>query len=247
MNNITALFRQLMVKFKFEFPIPEDIQKFILSNKHSLAVKVLKSVDNYGLFYGLVLRIYFGAKKMGLSLSVAQSIFMLWVISASITSLLAAGMYFAYYDDENIRSINPSNNMPLNSIEKTDDSGAEKQFKKRNTPQAGSAVRIGIQLFSAENTDNKTAESITDSIASTLVGLKGKDIIFNLRKGRTASINKIITGSVGKLGDTYIITAKMIDIEKSKVIYVTSENVNSSEKFNEACKKIGTRISDNIQ
>ena len=92
MSEQINIFQRVLERYKFQEPMSADMQKYMLTSKRDMLLQTLKSVGEYGFFYGLVLRVFFGAKRIGISLSVVQSAIVTGIISMIIILSIAAGV-----------------------------------------------------------------------------------------------------------------------------------------------------------
>lgn len=94
MRDSAALLKKILGKYRLEVPVPEDIQQYAAAIKRTVLVDVYKSAGSYTVIMGIPLRIYFGVKKIGFSLSFVQSAFVAAFSSLAAVSLLSAVMYY---------------------------------------------------------------------------------------------------------------------------------------------------------
>ena len=65
--------------------------------------------------------------------------------------------------------------------------------------------------------------------------------------GQFMALNKLITGSLGKLGGKYVITAKMIDLESAKIELAVTETVENNKMLSSAAKVVARKLLDGIE
>ena len=65
--------------------------------------------------------------------------------------------------------------------------------------------------------------------------------------GQFMALNKLITGSLGKLGGKYVITAKMIDIESAKIELAVTETLQDNSMLSSAAKIVARKLLDGIE
>lgn len=86
----TRNLEELLDKYKFARPVPEDARKEILASKKKNLVRVLKSVGAFSALYGVLLSVYFVLKKLGVSIPFAKLI-----ISGLTAAAVTYGGYYA--------------------------------------------------------------------------------------------------------------------------------------------------------
>ncbi len=241
----TELFQRLMSKYRFSEPVPLDMQKYINSTSKRALKSSLKSLQNYSAPYGAVINTYYAVKKLGAkpSLAIAKAITAA-VYAALSATIAAAALYISADHAQKTVTIEPATVKTeiMEPIKKTAAADETQIIKKVK-------FRIGINRFEANNIDRGTAGKVTDSIKSRLISTLGEDHVLDLRDGRkqTASVNMMLTGSVGKFGDTIFISAKVINVEKSNVLVAVNERVRPGKKINRVCSDIAKKISNEIK
>jgi TolB-like protein len=75
------------------------------------------------------------------------------------------------------------------------------------------------------------------------VQLKGPDKIIALTANRNRTANFILFSSIEKIENSYILTAKIVDVEKGNVVFATSENAETANSITTACERLADRVS----
>lgn len=88
-DNKTQLLEQLLDRYKFTRPVPEDVREEILSSKKKNLVRVLKTVGAFSVAYGALLSVYFAIKKLGVAIPVAK-----FIISGITVAAVCYGGYY---------------------------------------------------------------------------------------------------------------------------------------------------------
>ncbi len=253
MNEKMNLIQKLLEKFKFTGPLAPADQAFILSSMREALVSTLKVLNQYSFVYGMVLKIFFMARRMGIRITAAQSALMLGIITVFAAAAIAGGITVA-------RGLLTSGNEPLpleRVLKKIEEPNSrdmslkiaekEKVGEKKIENSPVIAYRLGIEGFSNDNIDRNKSLLVTERIRAGLAGYLGSGSIINLSDGnRTRNFNLLLTGSVGKLGSLIMISAKVVDLEKGSALYITDENINSDSEIISACDRISGRIAEKI-
>ncbi len=243
MNDRLNIFEGLLNKFAFRESVPVEARRFALNYKRKALEITLKHFGELNLFYGYVLRVFFSVRKAGFNISVLQSKILL-----SFIILIASGAVYAsviyYTDSDNGTVTNERGEQERKTILKEIKDKPDAIKKEANIKEpVAIKYRFGVQQFTGDVIDVSVLNRVTDSIADKLIKREGRDSIVNLKRiGKYHNYNRLLTGSVERLGMTYIITAKIIDVESSKVLYVTTEEAASIEGIEEACSLIIERI-----
>jgi hypothetical protein len=253
MNDNLNIFEQALDKLAFRQPVPFEARQFALYNKRKALELTLKKFGDYSVYYGLVLRIYFYAIRLGITLSVLQSKIILFAVSA----IACGALYSAAYLTANIlkKGVAIPNNIHINysaesgqeiQSERMESHPVEKNDKLKKQPNT-IKNRIGVERFSGEAVDEKLLDSLTDNLAEKLISLRGKERVINLRKGiRKKNINLLLSGSIEKLGNQYIITAKIINVENSNVLFITTEETNDAGKIEKIISDFAEKAAETV-
>jgi hypothetical protein len=254
MNDNLNIFEQALDKLAFRQPVPVEARRFALYNKRKVLELTLRQFGDYSFFYGLTLRIYFYTKRLGINLSVLQSKIVLLAIAAIVGgALYTAVMHSAGILQRDASVIN--NNSISPAYVKEDQTQVEPAIKYPAKKDGGFSkqlsnvkYRIGIEKFSGDIIDNTTLNNITDKISDQLINLKGADRIINLRKGKKdKNMNLLLSGNVEQLGSTYIITTKIIDIESTRVLFVSSEEIKNIDRINNVISNLATKTAEQFE
>jgi hypothetical protein len=257
MRNPVETFERLLDRFRFRDPVADSVQRLILARKRDALVLTLKAVDDYSAVYGLVLRVYLGSRRAGLRLSMRASRVVLAVF-IFITLLFSATLAYSIYAiigneirqsgiTESIRG----HDTVVPGVRDTEKKDLNKQPDEKNMNDAkvhpAGACQLGVSTFSGEAGSDDDSRRVTNMIADRLIGIKGPDKVIRLdnRKGRVAP--RILMGSVDRLGNSVIISSRIVDAEKGTIVFSTSENVNSPDEIARACATIAERVASHIR
>jgi hypothetical protein len=86
----TRLIEELLDRYQFVRPVPEDVRQEILSSKKKNLVRDLKTVGSFSALHGVLLTLYFGLKKLGVGIPVTK-----FIISGLTVASLSYGGYYA--------------------------------------------------------------------------------------------------------------------------------------------------------
>ena len=232
MNN-AKIFSQLMNKYKLSDPLSDEVQLHIaLSIKPSLK-KVLKMTGASGLILFAALSIKFFLQKFGFKASIVQAKIIVAVSSICIASAVVPGSYkivTIIIDQLNVTDIK------IEDVKKDKLIINKALENKEIKPAVIPHYSIGIQPFKG---DAATAKKITQILISEIRQLNGKKSIIEIGNNK---FDILLTGACRKLGDEYIITAKLIDKANSKTLHIISRDIKSPDELS----KIGADIAKEI-
>lgn len=247
---------QVIDKLKLSQPVPDNIQKHIREVKKQEFIKTLKKAGGYSTCFGLISYVFFSTKKLGIGFSIIQTTIALSLGATIVIATVSSGIYYSvkYLSNPIIETIekqlpektgiNENSGQSILEDKKTINTitqkSAEKKAKTRNM--------IGIQQFNAENLDNNIATNITDTIAKNLSKKHKNGNVLNLRTDKNnTQVDKMLIGTVEQFENSYTINVRLVDVKKSKIIFFTSETVESKEEINSACKRISEIIAKKVK
>ncbi|HPB83805.1 MAG TPA: hypothetical protein PK200_17325 [Spirochaetota bacterium] len=250
MNGIVRKFHALLERYRFREPVPDNVQDYILRYKRQAAVNTLKHFADYGIVYGLVMRVFFGVRRAGIRLSIVQS--KMAVFLAAMIVLFIIGLIAVLYLKPAIDIAPPKKavvvpeTLPDNAVHPTDFRNNVIEEKDKTLPdkkneviKPGVRFGLGVETFTSEALDRSEAGRISSLITGEIVRLKGKGAAVRLgAKYQRKNAKMVMLGGVEKLGDTYIITAKIVDVERGSVIASFDDSADSYEGINAACARI---------
>ncbi|PKL35967.1 MAG: hypothetical protein CVV44_17215 [Spirochaetae bacterium HGW-Spirochaetae-1] len=239
MTVIVNNFRELLDKYKFVYPVPEDIQSFaVLNSKKGLTV-ILKNAGDYSFIFGKVLFILYAARKFNIKLTIARSQFLLILSSAVMLALTTASFYFLFSNFPSAPHL-PEKTIENNSI-------IEKYKLIAPDSQQNPAIPVNYLIGVDSFTGSADAVIISEKITSELEQILGKRKVLILGK-KAIDINppKILMGSVQNLGETKYLTIKLINSSTSRIEYLISVKLKSEEETAAACADIAKNISEKL-
>jgi TolB-like protein len=72
------------------------------------------------------------------------------------------------------------------------------------------------------------------------------DVTCAVKIGKLLSARKILVGTITKIGETYIINGRIVDIEKGVAEYSSKEKALNKESLDQACEQFVIKLADNI-
>ncbi|MCP4135739.1 MAG: hypothetical protein GY754_32525 [bacterium] len=245
----------LVKKYRVTMPIPGEDQNDALSSKKKVYKRILITLGLYSLFAGIGIYIYFFIKKTGFNLFLAK-------IAASflLVLLIMMGAYF-FIDKFGVEKemvlesrIEEQVNKPFFRKPDLKEVLVKSEAVKKIETVAGvdkkEAVaidcRIGIKSFLGNTAGRKLRESAAQMISVELSRLKGHGYSKVLASFSNQKTEYVLTGTIEKLGDTFLLFVKIIEHDTSSIVFAAKEKIYSSGGLEDACKKIARRIAVNI-
>lgn len=244
MNSEVQNFEKLLVKYKLCDLKPEKVQNMAISSGKENLLIILKKTGHYSIIFGLVYKLYYFLKGLGINATLFQTKIILLAITVNAAaSLTVGGVYIkkAYFNKKSTNILYNENTVESKKITETP-ANSIKTYKK-NEPNEGILSRreyeIGIAEFQGDSTD---ALKITSKISENLTGIIGHDKIIFLNNTNRGKVEKILTGSVRRVGKEKFVTVKLVNVEDSKIISILSEKINSDDELESTCRKISESI-----
>ncbi len=248
MNTDTSQFAEVLERYGFAEPIPPEVQKHIRNIKSEQFIRTLRKAGKYSFIFGIVTSVFFAIKKMGVGTTIVKSALLVFASAVISLTILSSGIYLSFKfitaPEERIEE-------KREDVVQSGDGGIDKRIiheKKARREIPEGVMQLGVQPFVAVNVKGRIALLAADTIAKKLVELSGSSRVINMRRGREGGrIGLMLLGSVEDLEGTYTITAKVVGVRDSKIVFYTSETVRSIDEIPAACTRIAERISKIIR
>ncbi len=219
------LIKELMEKGKLSTPVPLDEKKYIINNTKKSLIELLKKTGRYKPLYSIVLYILFSASKLGISLSIMQSIIIMWALLFFLIAGISSGGYFLG------KRLFPAPSAEKPVVKSILIPDPNKQIKEDKKPgkhmRAIKAQKKSLHLsINGEGVDKETLEKIEKDLRN-----------FFLKNKVTSKFG--ITGAVyiRAGGDKLRLKLKVIDLsdlKSRKVIYIKNKKVNGIAELKSA-------------
>jgi TolB-like protein len=247
MNNPDKL-QEVLKFYRFHEPVPDKARGHMLRARKETLIRILKEKGKYSLLILLALNLFYLLKKFGISITLAKS-----VVIAAVVSVFTAGSVTvtAYYVIAHKVFDKPAIEEPEEKMNIKEKGEVDEQVPaKTGTGEKSVAVRpsvprplINIMPFTHDSSLKGISDSITKNISSSIKSIKGNWAVttsLSLASGKKAG--KVLFGSVARLGDKYIITARLVDRKSSRVLQFFKETAESRDELQDAGKRITSRI-----
>lgn len=257
MKDSTATIESILERFRFREPVPSETRKLAISNRSRALVLALIAVGEYGFFYSMAVKVFFMSRRIGVRLSIAQSKILLAGALALTVFSSTAGAYFAYsmMSTRNGAAVlirfQPDAPCVLtipnifSAFSSSAQSGVHTSPSSKSpelAPPEAINYRLGIADFTSDTVEASVIRRIADCLHRSLVRQKGEERIIKLNCARGKVANHVLLGSVEHLGETYILSCRIVSVEKGIVVYATSEEANGIAGIEDACDALVDRL-----
>ncbi|HNT13100.1 MAG TPA: hypothetical protein PKG59_19615 [Spirochaetota bacterium] len=248
MNGSIRSFERILERFRFREPVPDSVQAHILTTKRRSLIGILKSVDDYSITYGLVLAVYFTTRRMRIRPTVAQSKIILAALALTVLLVITFTIWLV-----TPQPASRPDTLPQAAVSVTATATAtiqqvqadEKMLDEKTAPSV--RYRLGVETFTSDFVGVNERKRIADAITNELLRLAGPDRVVRIGVVGRKNVNRVLLGAVERLGDTYIITAKIVDVEKSRVLFSTSESAGTEQEIDTACERIARKAAGHVE
>ncbi len=246
--------REVLEFYRFHEPVPAEARSHILRARKETLKRILREKGKYGLLILLGVNTYYLLKKLGISISLGKSV----TIAVTVSLLSATAVTVAaYFTVQYAISGKPG------VIEKPE---IEEKIKKESEVEKKSSLKTNIDgkpvalkpavprpllniiPFKHDKSLKNISAQIVKNISSSVKSSKGDWAVttsVDLPSGKKAG--KVLFGSIAKLGDKYIITARLVERKSSRVIQFIKETAESEDEIEDAGKRIISHIKKHLQ
>lgn len=107
-------------------------------------------------------------------------------------------------------------------------------------------VRLGINRVTVNNVDERVALEITTMLHEKLQARKGKNsVVYRKRNGISKSINRQLAGRISKLGKDLLLSIKVIEVEKGKLLFSETIIIKKNDDLDDVIDRIVDKICKN--
>ena len=245
MNSSIHTFDLVLEKYRFREPLPEADRRAALRLKSESLRRVLEANGRYGALYGLVLWLFFHARKFGLKLTIVQAEALLAGLAVAASVCAAGGAYGAvrYFTAPHIRCESlPANDAPGRAAGPGARAGDPAAGRTAAAFAGGPALDLVIDDFTGKKLDGAAREHITALVTEQLAGTRGITIGRASERNRSRSSRLLLMGSVDSFGEAYLIHVKIVDSETTRIVFSASEKAASAKDLERAASSIAGKI-----
>ena len=244
-------FNRVLLKYRFVEPVPPEVRRHIRLNKGRQFGITLKRAGAYSILFALISHLFFTLRKYGIGITIVKSALLLGILSLFTAAIITTGVYWFVIrsspESPLYKEIDDSIGSIGSIIEKPATTAAPEEKDIVESP-AVIENRIGVQPFHAENCPAALALSASDRMAGTLSSLRGRELVLNLRTGRAGrKSGMMLFGSVDFLEGAYTVTARVVSVKDSRILYYDSEIAGTENDIQAACDRLSRKIFEKIK
>ena len=232
MINEELLVEKLLLKYRFTEPVPVEYRNHIAASKRNTLVSILKKNKNYSITLWAAIIVYMFLRKLGIAVSFLQAA----VISGVTATVLAVTVTTCTV--KIVSAVKERMDAKTNSIV------YEKEPAEILTMQSGGKSAV-LMKFTGTHDAGHLSDSATMIFADTLKKEIGES---NLSIGNADTDKKyIITGSVEKLPDGYLLTARVVDKSSSVIIHMDMKEISDENQLNAESGKMARKLARKLK
>lgn len=235
---LVALFGELLLKYRFVEPASSEVKEHIRREKRRQFKKTLRRAGGYTIIFGLIADLFFRLKRAGIPATIVKSAVILGILATLMTASVVSGVYLLltrYFDATDI----------MRNGTTAVDKAVAPVGEKNEVIEAPKVIedRIGVKAFTAVNLPGTRAIAVSDSIAKSLAGLRGRDRVLNLRYGRGGKKSgMMLFGAVEEVEGVYTITVRVVSVKDSRILFYDVETAKSESEIGVAADRMAQRI-----
>ena len=244
MNQKKDIFQQVFIKYKLDVPVSSEMQNYMHASKKENLKKILKKSGSYSLVFGAILTVFFYLKKAGIGVSITKAAGVLFVTTTIAVTSVSTGTYYTVkYIKKKLLQNKTEEKHTQKQKEKTREkiNNQEKVIKKKSPDVVSVNYAYGLTGFSSKTVEKQVLHNVHSALLLDLINRIGKNKVVNLLQKKVNTAN-IITGTIEKIGNTYIISIKVIDAKTKEVLQLKSGTASKKEDIAALCKKISRQI-----
>lgn len=247
-NANISKFNEVLVKYRFVEPVPVEVRHHVRMNKGKQFRKTLKRAGASSLIFALISYVYFTLKRYGIGVTIVKSALILGILSLFTAAAITTGVYWFVMRQGPENALSREIDETIGGIIEKTGAASEQDGKDIVEPAAVIEDRLGVQPFRGENCPGERALTASDRIAGTLASLRGGKRVINLRMGRAGrKSGMMLFGTVEFLEGAYTVTARVVSVKDSRILYYDSEIAGSEEEIGAACDRLSRKIYERIQ
>jgi hypothetical protein len=230
MNDETSV-EKLLVKFRFTEPVPAQYRDYIASSKRKNLTRILKEKKKYGAAIWGALLIYMLLRKLGITVSFLQAAVISGITAAAVAVTVSAGAVKA------VSMVSDKKNR-AETVTVYEERAAEVSHRLTG------GKTTAILKFSGTEGTGYLSDRATSVFADTLRKEIGES---NVSYGDSEDKKYIITGSVEKLPDGYLLTSRIIDKSSSVIIHMDMKEIQNEENIYSESRKMALKLAGKLK
>ncbi len=234
-----TLLQKILNRYRLNHPVSESGKQRMFSARQKTLAMIMKNKGKYGLFFALVLKIFYLARRFGIPLSVAKSAMVATTALLVTTGAITTGTYYTVKYIQHELKTNVLEEIPAFTPADSEEPSI------KNTPPAPVRYDIAIGKFQSSGSGSKLASALEDDLRTRLSRMRGKEKVIMLSKlppGAKKLPRYILLGSIIPMGEHVRVSARLVEISTSKIVVYVSQTIDGKENIQEAGKAIAGRV-----
>lgn len=214
-------------------PLPSATIAYRAKRKKAVYFTILRALGMYSAAAAVSVSIFFAWKKIAAVLSVKATTALLGA------SVLAAGSAYVIYTHY-AKPEPVAEHKPQPAVIVKEEPAASKIAEAVH-------FRIGIRPIESESIDANERANMGNALLNAFKAEKGSKYAALSRNVADDQLDYALRTTVEKLGDTYVISAKIVDLKSLAVVFMTKETIPSGANPEEKIPGIVRKIAESVQ
>jgi TolB-like protein len=234
-----TILQKILSRYRLHHPVSESgRQRMFSARKKTLAV-IMKNKGKYGIFFAVVLKIFYLSRRFGIPLSVAKSAMVATTALLVATGGVATTTYYTVKYIQHELKTTVSEEIPAFSPV----DGIEHPVI--STLPAPVEYDIAIGKFQSSVSDGNLADALEDDLKTRLSRIRGKEKVIMLSKlppDAKKLPRYLLLGSIIPMGENVRVSARLVEMSTSKIVVYVSQTIDGEENIHEVGKAIAGKI-----
>lgn len=245
-------FKRVLEKYQIPEPTPVEARRHAARVKASQFTVILRRAGAYSVIFALVVKIFFTVKKMGIAVTIAQSAIVLAIVSFLTAGGLTTGaiMFVKALGGIEAPVDGDSGTKAETIVGPRAREDAAPPVQGTHPVEAADVIddRLGVQPFTGVNLPPAETGRVAGLMAGSLSRLRGGDRVVNYGAGQQwKKSGLMLMGTVEKAEGGYTISARVVSVRDSRILFYDTETAATSEDLPAAGERLSQRIFGKIR
>ncbi len=235
-------FNRVMEKYRLVEPLTADVQRHLRKSKRRQFNRTLKRTSGYSALFLFISNVFFTLKKYGIAITIVKSAILIGIVALLTAGVVSTALYFLVLQNvPDPEVVSKARDRVTGNAGQ--DSTADNEEDSLAEPAVVIEDRLGVQPFTGVNLPVTRTTGVSDRMAQSLAALRGGSRVINLRFGRGGKKSGLmLLGSVEPADGSYSITARVVSVKDSRILFYDSETAASEQDLDSACDRLAKRI-----
>ncbi|MFW5862392.1 MAG: hypothetical protein ACOCWZ_09075 [Spirochaetota bacterium] len=234
-----TLLQQILNRYRLNHPVSESGRQRMFFARQKALVMIMKNKGKYGIFFAVVLKVFYLSRRFGIPLSVAKSAMVATTALLVATGGIATTTYYTVKFIQHELKTTVPDELPAF----TRDVNNEPPVKK--TSHAPARYDIAVGTFQSSSTGSNLAAALEDNLRVQLSKMMGKEKVIMLSKlspDEKKLPRYLLLGSIIPMGENVRVSARLVERSTSKIVLYVSQTIDGEKNIHEVSKAISVKV-----